>query len=52
MNKLYVIKNFDGLYWNNQWGWVSKDEADVFNQNDAKRLQLPMGAMGWVELKQ
>lgn len=49
---LYIIKmisKHDGeqLYWNNQMGWVDRELADVFTEDETFRLDLPLDG-AWV----
>jgi hypothetical protein len=55
---LYVIKGNDNvgnildksipLYWNNTMGWVDRELADVFTEEDTQELNLPIDGI-WVE---
>ena len=56
MNK-YFIRSVDEiddngilLYWNNQYGWVNKYEADIFDSNEMLEFNLPMGGR-WEKIK-
>lgn len=31
------------LYWNNQFGWVPRYDADKFDETESKELRLPLG---------
>jgi hypothetical protein len=45
----YVIRmdTYDDkiLYWNNTQGWVDRDSATQFSQEERETLNLPMGGM-------
>jgi hypothetical protein len=50
MTRCYVIRacretDDEGrpLYWSNRDGWVSRDSADQFTEDDRERLTLPWG---------
>ena len=38
------------LYWNNQYGWVNKNEADVFSLEEMIEFNLPIGGC-WEKIK-
>lgn len=38
------------LYWSNDFGWVDRSSADVFDENDFATLSLPIGGV-WVLAK-
>lgn len=40
----------DNLYWSNDLGWVTLDDADTFSIQDTKELDLPIGGT-WVLIK-
>ena len=47
LNEYIIEKNnycFDDekLYWNNQDGWVSRDNATVFSDEEKRNVNLPM----------
>jgi hypothetical protein len=31
------------LYWSNEWGWTTMEEADKFTEEQAASLTLPIG---------
>lgn len=36
-------------YWSNQFGWVSRDEASLFTQEQVRKFNLPkVDDAGWV----
>jgi hypothetical protein len=35
------------LYWSNDFGWVDRSSADVFDENETVTLSLPIGGV-WV----
>lgn len=35
------------LYWSNEDGWVDKDSATLFTDDERKTLTLPQGAHAW-----
>ena len=48
--KYIIINEWDGeLYWSNDDGWVDRESATVFSQNEKFVLNLPMYGM-WVEV--
>ncbi len=41
-----ITNNFNSsekLYWNNEYGWTSIEEADVFSQYEFQIFNLPIG---------
>ena len=45
-----VVDN-DGYfeYWNNDWGWVGGEMADLYTDNERKQFNLPIGGE-WEEV--
>lgn len=39
------------LFWNNEFGWVSKFDADIFSSEEMLELNLPMGGI-WEKVSQ
>jgi len=42
-----VDDTWEALYWSNQWGWTGIEEADAFTEEEAGKLNLPVGGE-WV----
>jgi hypothetical protein len=43
MNKFIIQnKNEYDLFWNNEYGWVDFDTADIFHKDDVKTFNLPI----------
>jgi len=46
---LYCIRNKEGDYWNNDWGWMrlydEEDELEytIFTEEEKNKFNLPMG---------
>ena len=38
---------WSALYWSNEWGWTTIEEADKFTEEEAAALTLPIGGE-WV----
>jgi len=38
---------WSALYWSNEWGWTTIEEADKFTEEEAATLTLPIGGE-WV----
>ena len=34
---------WSALYWSNEWGWTTIEEADKFTEEEAASLTLPLG---------
>lgn len=45
----YIIKS-EGVYWNNNDGWVDRPSATVFSKEERGKLNLPI-AGDWVSLE-
>jgi hypothetical protein len=52
---LYIIESISEqdsetnrpLYWNNQYGWVDRDNADIFTEEEIEKFTLPIDGT-WV----
>ena len=38
-----VDDTWEPLYWSNKWGWAGIEEADTFTEEQAGKLNLPVG---------
>lgn len=47
----FCIKNAQGLYWNNTYGWGDVAGMEVFSLAEKERLNLPMEGV-WHEISQ
>jgi ADP-ribose pyrophosphatase YjhB (NUDIX family) len=45
----YLIRNPQGDYWSNDWGWVDYASADIFSHLEKERFDLPSEGQ-WVPL--
>jgi hypothetical protein len=57
MEKIYCIRSANGMYWDNEFGWIEleneQDEAtfSIFSEEEMKKYHLPVGdGAYWEEL--
>jgi hypothetical protein len=54
MSKNCIIKSTDcdgsELYWSNEDGWVDKESATIFSEEELKTMNLPIGMKISIEI--
>ena len=53
--RFYCIRNKNGAYWSNDWGWLFDDDSevasfDIFTESEKQAFTLPVGEGAYWEI--